>query len=48
MTDRARKEYNAYQNEWRRKNRDKVKQYNKNYWERKAQEKQKEQEAANQ
>lgn len=26
----------AYQREWRRKNKDKVRQYNKSYWERKA------------
>ena len=31
---------NKYQNEWRRKNKEKVRQYNKSYWERKARESQ--------
>lgn len=37
-TDKARELSNAYQREWCRKNRDKVKQYKRNYWEKKARE----------
>lgn len=38
MTDEARKAKNAYQREWRRKNRDKVSAQNARYWEKKANE----------
>ncbi|WGX77360.1 hypothetical protein QJS64_05035 [Paraclostridium bifermentans] len=36
MNDKAREERNAYLREWRKKNKDKIKKYNKRYWERKA------------
>ena len=36
MNDKAREERNAYLREWRKKNKDKVKKYNSNYWKRKA------------
>lgn len=36
--DKARKLYNDYQREWRKKNKEKLKQYMKNYWEKKAKE----------
>lgn len=35
MNDKAREERNAYLREWRKKNKDKVKKYNDDYWERK-------------
>lgn len=35
-----RQEKNAYQNSWRHTNKDKVKEYNRNYWLKKAKEKQ--------
>lgn len=38
MTEEAKKKANEYMKSWRRQNKDKVKQYNENYWERKAQE----------
>ncbi|MCX0355265.1 hypothetical protein LI064_12130 [Clostridium perfringens] len=41
MNDKAREERNAYMREWRKKNKDKVKKYNDNYWESKSKEKQK-------
>ncbi|WP_300348110.1 hypothetical protein [Clostridium sp.] len=37
MNDKAREERNAYLREWRKKNKEKVKNYNKSYWERKVQ-----------
>ncbi len=37
MTDAARKAQRAYMREWRRKNPDLVKEKNKRYWEKKAQ-----------
>lgn len=36
MNDKAREERNAYMREWRKKNKDRVKEYNSNYWERKS------------
>lgn len=36
LTEQARKLRNAYQRTWRLKNAEKLKQYNNNYWERKA------------
>jgi DNA-directed RNA polymerase specialized sigma subunit len=36
MTDKARKARNEYQKQFRAKNPDKIRQYNINYWERKA------------
>lgn len=36
MNDKAREERNAYLREWRKKNKERVKNYNKSYWERKA------------
>jgi len=36
LSEEARKARNSYQNEWRRKNPDKIKQYIESYWERKA------------
>lgn len=36
MTTEARKLYNAYYSEWRKKNPGKSAEYRKNYWERKA------------
>ena len=36
MDEKAREERNAYLREWRKRNKDKVKKYNNNYWERKA------------
>lgn len=35
MNDKAREKRNEYLREWRKKNKDKVKKYNVNYWERK-------------
>lgn len=35
LKELARKKKNEYQRKWRAKNKDKVKQYNKNYWKRK-------------
>ncbi len=37
MTDAAREAQRAYMREWRRKNPDRVKEKNKRYWEKKAQ-----------
>ncbi|EOT2968934.1 hypothetical protein [Clostridium perfringens] len=39
MNDKAREERNAYLREWRKKNKERVKNYNKSYWERKAKKK---------
>lgn len=36
MNGKAKRQKNQYQNEWRKKNRDKVRQYNERYWEKKA------------
>lgn len=36
MNDKARKERNAYMRAWRKKNKDRVKEYNSSYWERKS------------
>lgn len=36
MSEEARLKRNAYLREWRKKNKDKVKEINKRYWERKA------------
>ncbi|EHK2357035.1 hypothetical protein ACSXDI_06170 [Clostridium perfringens] len=36
MNDKAREERNAYMRAWRKKNRDRVKEYNSSYWERKS------------
>lgn len=36
MNEKAREERNAYLRAWRKKNKDKVKKYNADYWERKA------------
>ena len=38
LSEKARKLKNEYQNNWKRKNPDKVKKYIANYWERKAKE----------
>lgn len=37
MNEAAKEARRAYKREWQRKNRDKVKQYQENYWNRKAQ-----------
>ena len=36
MNDKAREERNAYMRAWRNKNRDRVREYNSSYWERKS------------
>lgn len=36
MSEEARKIQNAYMREWRKKNKDKVKEINKRYWEKKS------------
>ncbi len=36
VNDKAREERNAYLRAWRKKNKDRVKKYNSNYWERKS------------
>lgn len=36
MSREAREKYNEYTRNWRRRNRDKIRQYNDRYWERKA------------
>ena len=36
LEEEARKERNAYLRKWRKENKDKVKKYNKRYWEKKA------------
>ena len=36
MNDKAREARNAYMREWRKKNRDRVREYNSSYWERKS------------
>ncbi|HBI6990118.1 TPA: hypothetical protein K8N17_002033 [Clostridium perfringens] len=36
MNNKAREERNAYMREWRKKNKDRVKEYNSSYWERKS------------
>ncbi|MFW2490941.1 hypothetical protein ACN077_20600 [Clostridium chromiireducens] len=36
MTNEAREKRNAYLREWRKKNKDKIKEINKRYWEKKA------------
>ncbi len=36
MNDKAREERNAYLRAWRKKNKDRVKEYNSSYWERKS------------
>ena len=36
LTDKAREARNAYQREWNRKNREKVREHQRRYWERKA------------
>ena len=36
MKDEARKAYNAYMSEWRKNNKEKIKQYNDTYWTKKA------------
>ena len=41
MNDKAREERNAYMREWRKKNKEKVKKYQENYWKRKASEERK-------
>lgn len=41
MNDKARAKRNAYMKEWRKKNKDKMKKYQENYWERKAKEERK-------
>ncbi len=38
IKEKARLKRNAYMREWRRKNKDKVREYQENYWERKAKE----------
>ena len=38
MSEKAKQAQKAYMREWRRKNRDKMKEYNRRYWERKARE----------
>ena len=38
MTDEARKAYNEYMKEWRKANKEKVKAYQENYWNKKAKE----------
>ncbi len=35
-TENARKEYNRYQREWRAKNKDRVREINRRYWEKRA------------
>ncbi|EOU1151352.1 hypothetical protein ACSXCW_12530 [Clostridium perfringens] len=36
MNEKAKEERNAYMREWRKKNKDRVKEYNSSYWERKS------------
>ena len=36
MDNKAKEERNRYMRDWRKKNKDKVKLYNQNYWEKKA------------
>lgn len=36
MDEKEREERNAYMREWRKKNKDRVKEYNSSYWERKS------------
>jgi hypothetical protein len=38
MSEKGREAYNAYHREWRKKNKEKVAIYNKNYWDRKIKE----------
>lgn len=38
MTEEAREEMRVYQRKWRKNNKEKVAQYNKSYWEKKAEE----------
>lgn len=45
MTEKARELCRAYQREWRAKNKDKVKKYNREYWQKKAEQLVKENEA---
>lgn len=45
MTDEAREQERQYRKAWRKANRDKIRRYNENYWEKKA--RQMKQEAAN-
>lgn len=40
MTDKAREARKLYKRDWQRKNKDKVKEYQRRYWEKKALEKQ--------
>ncbi|UBK77276.1 hypothetical protein KLF35_11265 [Clostridium perfringens] len=45
MNDKAREERNAYMREWRKKNRDRVREYNSSYWERKSKNKREEEQS---
>lgn len=47
LTERARAARRKYQNDWRRKNKDKVRQYNNNFWEKRAEKTAAESEANN-
>ncbi|MGU8655158.1 hypothetical protein G6Z26_15575 [Clostridium perfringens] len=45
MNDKAREERNAYMRAWRKKNKDRVKEYNSSYWERKSKRKREEEQS---
>ncbi|MGU8403350.1 hypothetical protein ACV3OG_13065 [Clostridium perfringens] len=45
MNEKAREERNAYMRAWRKKNKDRVKEYNSSYWERKSKSKREEEQS---
>ena len=45
VNDKAREERNTYMREWRKKNRDRVREYNSSYWERKSKSKREEEQS---
>lgn len=45
MNDKAREERNAYLRAWRKKNKDRVREYNSSYWERKSKSKRQEEQS---
>ncbi|MDH2337498.1 hypothetical protein [Clostridium perfringens] len=45
MNNKAREERNAYMRAWRKKNKDRVKEYNSSYWERKSKSKREEEQS---
>lgn len=45
MNEKAREERNAYMRAWRKKNKDRVREYNSSYWERKSKSKRQEEQS---